>query len=94
MWRPSVTPGQTSGREQTRLIAFSDIGNLFDSRGRLKPLNRLPPEIACTVLSVTQRRRRNGDEIITIRMRDKIAALKKLLDRTLARKAGLSPSLE
>ena len=79
VWRPSVTTAELSREDQTRAIAFSTIANLFDDHGGIKPLDALPPEIACTVAAVTRRRRPDGGENITIRMRDRSAALKRLL---------------
>ena len=87
VWRPSVTTAQVSRRDQTHLIARGDIRDLFDDDGELKPLDTLLPEIACTVASVTRRRGRDGSEAVTIRMRDKVAALKRLAVDT-----GLLPS--
>lgn len=87
VWRPSVTVAQLSRAEQTRAIADADIGNLYDERGQLRPLETLPPEVACTIASVTRRHSSDGSETVTIRMRDKAAALERL-----AKEMGLLPS--
>ena len=78
VWRPTVTTAQISRQEQRRHIACSDIGHVFDARNQLKPLESLPPEIACTVLFVRHRRRADGSEEVEIRMRNKLAALTRL----------------
>ncbi len=43
VWRFSIPPEALSRRERLTLIALSDPRALFDRRGRLKRLDRLPP---------------------------------------------------
>ena len=90
VWRPSVTTAQVSSRDQTQLIAHAAIDNFFNDDGEVlsrEELEKLPPEVACTVAAVKRRRGRDGSESVTVRMRDKAAAYKRLAVET-----GLIPA--
>ena len=83
VWRPSASIARLA---TPRTIAFADIGDVFDERGRLKDLDSLPPEIACTIESVTRRRWPDGRKMLQVKLRDKAKAFEQL-----AIEAGLVP---
>jgi hypothetical protein len=56
-------------------VAFSDIGELFDADGKLLPLPRLPPHVRAAISSVKVRRTPEKDEIVEVRLWDKVGAL-------------------
>ncbi|MFG1319222.1 terminase small subunit [Xanthobacter autotrophicus] len=63
-------------------IGFSNIADLFDDAGRLKPLDRLDlaTTAAIQAIRVTTRHLNDGDvqQVVEIRLWDKLAALEKL----------------
>jgi hypothetical protein len=80
VWRPSASIARLA---TPRAIAFADIGALFDaSTGRIKDLDTLPPEIACTVESVTRRRWPDGRKMVKVQLRDKARAFEQLAVET------------
>jgi hypothetical protein len=83
VWRPSASVARLA---TPRAIAYADIGALFDDRGRLKDLDTLPLDIACTVESVTRRRWPDGREMVKVQLHDKAKAFEQL-----AIEAGLVP---
>lgn len=70
-------------REAARL-AYADIRELFDDRGRLKPINEWPKDLAAAVGSVEVVKRNvdshdgKTDDVIKIRIWDKVRALEML----------------
>jgi hypothetical protein len=78
VWRPSASIARLA---TPRAIAYADIGVLFDDRGRLRELDTLPPEIACTVESVTRRRWPDGRKMLQVKLRDRAKARTEMSDR-------------
>jgi hypothetical protein len=66
-------------REAAR-IAYSDITELFDAGGRLRPMSEWPPDLAAAVKSLQSREEgENGGCVVAMRLWDKTRALEFLL---------------
>lgn len=67
--------------EELRRLAFSDIGDLFDANGRLRPLKDIPPTLRACIASVktTKKNLTAGDgiqeDVVEVRLWDKIRAI-------------------
>jgi hypothetical protein len=67
--------------EEIRRLALSDIGQLFDAHGRLKPLHDIPPAVRACIASVktTKKNLTVGDgvqeDVIEVKLWDKVKAL-------------------
>lgn len=60
-------------------IAFSDLRQLFDERGRLRPIETWPTDTAAAVSSVEKRQAKaSSAEVVRIRFWDKLGALNTL----------------
>jgi hypothetical protein len=66
-------------REAAR-IAYSDIRELFDADGRLRPMSEWPPDVAAAVRTLESREdAENGGRVVAVRLWDKPRALEFLL---------------
>ena len=67
-------------REAAR-VALSDIGQIFDAKGHLLPVHRLPPQVRAVIASVevTKRNLEAGDgeqeDIVRVKLWDKLKGL-------------------
>jgi phage terminase small subunit len=70
--------------EEIRRLAFSDIGQVFDAQGRLKPLDELLPAVRACMASVKATKKHlsvGGDtheDVVEVRLWDKLRALEML----------------
>lgn len=70
--------------EEFRRLGFSDIGELFDDQGRLRPLQELPKAVRAAIASVkvTKKNLAAGDgvmdDVVEVKLWDKTKALNDL----------------
>lgn len=70
--------------EEYRCLGFSDVGELFDEQGRLRPLTELPRHVRAAIASVkvTKKNLTAGDgvmeDVVEVKLWDKTRALQDL----------------
>jgi len=70
--------------EEYRRLGFSDVGDIFDEQGRLKPIKQLPPAVRAAIASVkaTKKNLTAGDgvteDVVEVKLWDKLKALNDL----------------
>ena len=70
--------------EEYRRLGFSDIGAVFDSRGQLRSIAEIPPEVRAFIASVktTKKNLTVGDgvmeDVVEVKLWDKVRALEGL----------------
>jgi phage terminase small subunit len=64
--------------EEEALIAFSDIGNLFDEKGELIPPEQLPEDVSRAIAKYERRYLANGTFVFKVRFWDKGKSLERI----------------